>query len=90
MNNEPVHDVVRLLLVDFRYSTYPVIRGPMTGPINGEIVYNAMGLAILSFVNMSPTLPPATLKNAEDAAPPRKRKMRNTAIRPSIKDCSRQ
>jgi hypothetical protein len=58
----------------------PAIKGPATGPINGDMVYTAIGLAILEFGNISLTLPPATLKNADPQNPVIRRKTKKTAM----------
>lgn len=52
------------------------MRGPSAGPMKGDTVYTAIGIATLASSNKSLTVPPATLRKAELQNPVRNRKMR--------------
>lgn len=47
--------------------------GPTSGPMKGELVYSIIGALSSCRANRSPTVPPATLRNALPAMPLRNR-----------------
>jgi hypothetical protein len=58
----------------------PPNKGPKEGPRRGEAVKTIIGVWRVAFSNMSPTLPPATLRKELPAAPSMKRLMRRVSM----------
>jgi hypothetical protein len=54
--------------------------GSSTHPMNGAAVYTIIGVDSWSRANMSPTVPPATERNALPATPPKKRAINNVPM----------